>query len=114
MPSTLTAHTWPPQTGLSTTQFHTVFGPAPNSATDKSTLITCLRVVNTATDDLSVEYDLKVNGQYLMRGAHVLPRGMEDLAPGGTTLVLNKGSSVEIKVATTDGIAVHLDVITRS
>lgn len=113
MPSTLAAIPWPTQAGEPVNTWHTIY-TAPNGPADKTTLVTGLRVVNTATDGLSVEFDLEVNGIYLARGAHVLTRGAEDYAPGGTTLVLNKGNTVRIKVGTVDGIAVHLDVIERS
>ena len=113
MPSTLSAVVWPPSTGLATGQFHEIHR-ANNGANDKNTLITGLRIVNVAGDGLSVEYDLEVNGKLLMKDAHVKTRGAEDLCPGGTTMVLNKGNTIRIKVGTSDGIHVHLDIIERT
>lgn len=113
MPSTLSAVVWPPSTSLATSQFHTIH-TALNGANDKNTLITGLRIVNVAGDGLSVEYDLEINGKLLMKDAHVKSRGAEDLCPGGTTMVLNKGNTIRIKVGTSDGIHVHLDLIERT
>ena len=113
MPSTLSAVVWPGSANLAAGQFPTIH-TALNGANDKNTLITGLRIVNVAGDGLSVEYDLEINGKLLMKDAHVKARGAEDLCPGGTTMVLNKGNTVRIKVGTADGIHVHLDLIERT
>ena len=113
MPSTLSAVVWPDTSGLATGTWHTIH-TALNGASDKNTLITGLRIVNVAGDGLSVQYDLELNGKLLMKDAHVQNRGAEDLCPGGTTMVLNKGNTIRIKVGTSDGIHVHLDIIERT
>lgn len=89
-----------------------------NPATHKSTLLTGLRVVNTDTNNTDRVYSIKIidsaNNEYVLQQDDTIQgKAGRDLAPGGTTMVLNQGDKIHLKADANNSVTVHIDVIER-
>ena len=92
---------------------------APNGTADKTTLLTGLRVVNSSTTNTDRVYSIEIqdassNNYVLQKDDTIQARSARDLAPGGTTMVLNKGDKIRLKADAIGGVTLHIDVIERS
>jgi len=102
-----------------TTSLEDAYGPAPNGTADKTTLRTGLRVVNSSTTNTDRVYSIEIqdassNNYVLQKDDTIQARSARDLAPGGTTMVLNKGDKIRLKADAIGGVTLHIDVIERS
>lgn len=102
-----------------TTSLEDAYGPAPNGTADKTTLLTGLRVVNSSTTNTDRVYSIEIqdassNNYVLQKDDTIQARSSRDLAPGGTTMVLNKGDKIRLKADAIGGVTLHIDVIERS
>ena len=91
----------------------------PNGTADKTTLLTGLRVVNSSTTNTDRVYSIEIqdansNNYVLQKDDTIQARSARDLAPGGTTMVLNKGDKIRLKADAIGGVTLHIDVIERS
>lgn len=90
-----------------------------NPATHKSTLLTGLRVVNTDTNNTDRVYSIQIvdsanNAYVLQQDDTIQGKTGRDLAPGGTTMVLNQGDQIQLKADANNSVTVHIDVIERT
>ena len=102
-----------------TTSLEDAYGPAPNTSSDKTTLLTGLRVVNSSTTNADCVYSIEIqdtssDNYVLQKDDTIQARAARDLAPGGTTMVLNKGDKIRLKADAIGGVTLHIDVIERT
>ena len=102
-----------------TTSLEDAYGPAPNTSSDKTTLLTGLRVVNSSTTNTDCVYSIEIqdtssDNYVLQKDDTIQARAARDLAPGGTTMVLNKGDKSRLKADAIGGVTLHIDVIERT
>jgi hypothetical protein len=107
----------------SSTSFQTAYtalgtSPSTSPATHKSTLLTGLRVVNSDSSNIDHTYSVQIVDSsgtvYLLMNDDVIQaKAGRDLAPGGTTMVLNQGDIIKLKADANSSVTLHIDVIER-
>ena len=101
------------------TTFGQVYLAPGTTATHKSTLLTGLRVVNTDANNTDRVYSIQIvdsaNNTYVLQQDDTIQgKAARDLAPGGTTMVLNQGDEIQLKADANNSVTVHIDVIERT